>query len=194
MSEKLKDLLSFGNSKVGNDTAIFNMNPAFSCPSEKLNLCEHAKYCYAKKAERIYPQTLPYRERQETYWDSIDVKTFVEEFTTAIKKKKTTIKYLRFSESGDFKSQADVDKLSAIAEELKDIVVVYTYTARKDLDYTNISENLVVNGSGFMVSNNFYIINKKGDETAKSLVCNGSCIECRLCKMAKGRNIAVIKH
>jgi len=88
MNENLKDLLSFGNSKVGNDTAIFNMNAAFDCPSEKIGLCKHAKNCYAKKAERIYPQSLPYRRRQENYWDLTDVKTFVEEFKEAIKKQK----------------------------------------------------------------------------------------------------------
>jgi hypothetical protein len=44
---------------------------------------------------------------------------------------------------------------------------VYTYTARKDLNYENISDNLVVNGSGFMVSNNFYVINKIGEEFDK---------------------------
>jgi hypothetical protein len=54
MSEKLKDLLSFGNSKVGNDTAIFNMNAALDCPSEKLNFCQHAKSCYeARKRDCV---------------------------------------------------------------------------------------------------------------------------------------------
>jgi len=194
MSEKLKDLLSFGNSKVGADTAIFNMNAAFDCPSEKLNFCEHAKSCYAKKAERMYPQSLPYRRRQELYWDSIEVETFVNEFLEAIKnKKKTPIKYLRVSESGDFKSQDDLEKLSRIADLLNGTVIVYTYTARKDLNYKNISENLIVNGSGFMVSNNFYIIEKPGDEIDK-FVCPGACLTCNLCKRNRGRNIAVLKH
>lgn len=193
MSEKLKDLLSFGNSKVGNDTAIFNMNAALDCPSEKLGLCKHAKNCYAKKAERIYPQTLPYRRKQEIYWDSVDVDTFVTEFKDSIKKKKNPIKYLRISESGDFKTQADFDKLNEIAEKLKGTVVVYTYTAREDLNYDKISDNLIVNGSGFMVSNNFYVIDKVGDEIDK-YVCPGSCLNCNLCKRAKNRAIAVLKH
>jgi hypothetical protein len=44
-----------------------------------------------------------------------------------------------------------------------------------------------------MVSNNFYIIDKVGDEIDK-FVCPGACISCNLCKRAKGRNIAVLKH
>ena len=194
MKEKLKNLLSFGNSKVGEDTAIFNMNAAFDCPSEKLNFCAHAKTCYAKKAERMYPQALPYRKRQEAYWDSVDVDTFVDEFVEAIRnKKKVPIKYLRISESGDFKSQNDLDKLNEISDKLKGIVVVYTYTARKDLSYDKISDNLIVNGSGFMVSNNFYIIEKAGDEFDK-FVCPGACLTCNLCKRSRSRNIAVLKH
>ncbi len=142
--EHLKKLLSFGNMKVGNDTAIFNMNPAFRCPSEVLGLCDIAAKCYAKKAERIYPGTTPYRERQELYWDSTDAKTFTEEFIQSISRKRKPIEFLRVSESGDFKAQEDVDKLSTIADQLKrHNVVVYTYTARKDLDFSNISNNFL---------------------------------------------------
>jgi len=192
--EHLKKLLSFGNMKVGNDTAIFNMNPAFRCPSEELGLCVIASKCYAKKAERMYPGTSPYRERQELYWDSIDADTFADEFIQSVSKKKNPIKYLRVSESGDFKGQSDVDKLSDIANQLgKHNIVVYTYTARKDLDFSKKSKNLIVNGSGFMVSNNFYIIKEKEDKSDKFL-CPGGCLKCNLCKEEKSRNIAVLEH
>ena len=36
-------------------------------------------------------------------------------------------------------------------------VKVYTYTARRDLDFSNV-KHLVVNGSGFMVHNNFTVV------------------------------------
>jgi len=54
---------------------------------------------------------------------------------------------LRFSESGDFRTQKDVDKASAIADLLD--VPVWTYTARRDLDFTNLPANFTVNGSGY---------------------------------------------
>lgn len=107
---------------------------------------------------------------------------FVEELLEAIKRKKNTTKYIRFSESGDFSGQHDVEKMSKIAEMLKDHNVgVYTYTTRKDLNFQDISDNLVVNGSGFMISNNFYIVDKKEDAIDK-YICPSSCINCSFCK------------
>jgi hypothetical protein len=55
-----------GNRKIPKSTAIFNMSSALNCPSKKLGLCKAASQgakCYARKAEILYPQVLPYRER-----------------------------------------------------------------------------------------------------------------------------------
>ena len=186
---ELKNLVSQGNLKIGKDTLIFNMNAAKFCPSEKLGLCPHAKICYAKKAEKMYPQVLPFRIRQANYWDNINAETFATEITEIINRKKADIKYLRISESGDFNSQSDIDKLSRIADLLKDICKVYTYTARKDLNFTGISNNLTVNGSDFMVNNAFIVttnINKVN--------CIADCKKCNKCKVSKNRNIYVLKH
>lgn len=142
----------------------------------------------------MYPQTTPYRERQELYWDSVESERFVDEFMEAVSKKKKSIKYLRVSESGDFKSQDDVDKLSKIADALKEKgIVVYTYTARRDLDFSKKSDNLIVNGSDFMVSNNFYIVKNK-EEKKDKFICPGQCLKCKLCKEESKRNIAVLEH
>ena len=53
--------IKYGNLKLGDDTIIFNMGPALTCPSKRLNLCPiynesllvKAK-CYAEKAEILY--------------------------------------------------------------------------------------------------------------------------------------------
>ena len=187
--ENLKNLISQGNSKIGKDTFIFNMSSAKNCPSEKLGLCACSSICYAKKAERLYPQVLPYRNRQNEYWINTDAEKFVSEFIQVIARKKTKIKYLRFSESGDFLSQNCVNKLSKISDLLKGIVKVYTYTARKDLDFSNISDNLIVNGSGFMVSNNFTITKDINQKT-----CLGDCSKCNLCKVNRNKVIYVLSH
>ena len=189
----MNSLFSFGNLKVGNDTAIFNMTPAKYCPSAELGLCKVCDKCYARKAERLYPQVLPYRVRQMEFWQGVDTKIFVLIFKLVMESKRNKIKYLRFSESGDFCTQSDVDKVSGIAEQLKGIVKVYTYTARKDLDFSNVSDNLTVNGSGFMVHNNFYIYRDKS-ELIDNFICGGDCLKCNLCKVSKKRNIAVKLH
>jgi hypothetical protein len=180
-------LLSNGNRKIGNDTLIFNMTPATNCPSKKLGLCKLPEKCYAMKAERCYPQVLPYRKRQEWAWKDLTIKEFYSYVSDFIK---PGIKYFRFSESGDFRTQEDVDKMSELAELLKkDKVRVYGYTARSDLNYRNISNNIIVNGSGFMVSNSFTATLKP-----KGIVCGGNCRVCKKCKSARGLKIQVKIH
>ena len=188
-NDPLKDLVSQGNLKIGKDTLIFNITPAKYCSSEKLGLCKHANICYAKKAERLYPSVLPFRIRQFLYWENCTADQFASEIIEIIKRKKTKIKFLRFNESGDFRSQYDIVKLSQIADLLSDTVKVYTYTARKDLDFTRLSDNLTINGSGFMIHNNFSITKDK------SLVnCPANCRTCNKCKFSTGKVIYGLEH
>ena len=177
-----------GNKKLGRDTAVINMNSATDCPSEKLNLCAVCKICYAKKPEKQYPSVLPYRRRQERDFDNQSAN----QINFTIKKHKK-VRYLRFSESGDFKNQAAVNKMSAISDLMdKRNIKVYGYTARKDLDFSNISANMAVNGSGFMVSNNFYPVDKFS--SSDKYRCLGDCRKCNICKTPHNINIAVEKH
>ena len=185
----LESLLSNGNLKIGKDTLIFNMNPARYCPSDKLGLCKHSDICYAKKAEKMYKQVLPYRIRQSKYWNNCTAEKFVSDLVNVINSKKTKIKYLRVSKSGDFNSQSDVNKLSDISDLLKGIIKVYTYTARKDLNFDNISDNLTVNGSGFMVSNQFEVTTNKS-----TVNCPANCRICNKCKFSTGKIIYALKH
>ena len=187
--ENLKNLISQGNLKIGKDTLIFNMNPAKFCPSEKLGLCPHANICYAKKAEKMYPSVLPFRMRQANFWINCNAETFAAEITEIVNRKKTVIKYLRISESGDFESQNDINKLSKIANLLKGTIKLYTYTARKDLNFTGISDNLTVNGSNFMINNAFIITTD-----LNKVNCPADCKKCDKCKVSKNRNIYVLKH
>lgn len=191
--EHIKNLLSFGNSKLPANTAIFNMQAAQDCTSRKLGLCKVSNICYADKAERMYPQVLPYRRRQEAYWKECSAEQFAKEFQAVVSRKRNPVKYLRVSESGDFRSQKDLDKLSRIADLLKGVVKVYAYTARKDLDFSNVSGNLVINGSSFMVHNNFEAV--PGDVyESKDIKCPGDCKICSRCTVARGANIYVKNH
>ena len=184
-------VFSIGNTKIGRDTAIFNITPACECMSEKLGLCKIADKCYAKKAERMYKDSKPFRYRQTAFWDENTIDSFVEYFKAEVLTR--NMKYLRFQESGDFRTQLDVDKMSGIAEKLEGIVRCYTYTARRDLDFSNVSDNLVINGSGFMVDNCFYVIHNE-TEMIGNYLCKGNCRECNLCKHKLGIYIAVKIH
>lgn len=182
--------VSNGNKKIGSDTLIINMNSATDCPSRARGLCRVADKCYAMKAERCYPQVLPYRREQELYWDTHASSDISDGLKEVIRRKRNPISYIRFSEAGDFRSQWDVNKMKDIARRIPD-VVFYGYTARNDLNYTDLPDNMIVNGSGFQVSNSFTAV---PEILASDTRCPGNCRGCNLCKEARGIDIKVLYH
>lgn len=74
-----KQLFTVGNSKVGKDTIIFNLQPARFCPSFENGMCKIVKAdedgnfriaCYAYQDERQYKVALQLRLRQMRFWDT----------------------------------------------------------------------------------------------------------------------------
>lgn len=182
--------LSNENAKCGKNTLVLNMTTALKCPSRKLGLCALSDVCYAKQAELQYHhEVLPYRERQAQAWKSLDSKAITKQIVLNAIKRYVKIKYLRVSECGDFRSQMDVEKLSEIADRLKKYgILVYTYTKRRDLNFEKISDNLTVNGSDFMLHNEFRIVDEYSDDSVR---CAQNCAICDLCK---NRNHLLIEN
>lgn len=175
LTEKLmKANFKLGNKKLGVDTVIFNMTSGMDCPAR--DTCDVAKRCYAKADERFRPNCLNRRRRQMAFWDSVTPEQFVKAFPIP--------RYFRFSESGDFRSQKDVDKMAVVAGILKERhgVVTYGYTNRPDLDMSGLMKHAVVNGHGFMLSNNTVV----EDAPTGPFVCPGNCRTCDYCKVARG--------
>lgn len=163
-SKILSDYLSWGNTKICDKTAIFNLNSAHDCPNRETQekgesetgLCQVPwDLCYAGKSERTYKQPLDYRRRQEFLWDCIDPQTFAEAFVNVIDRK---IKYgnlksysevdLRFSEAGDFRTEGDIYKADHIADILhsRGVGAVYTYSASYKISawFDDSVNNLIV--------------------------------------------------
>jgi len=195
--DKKKMMVQFGNKKLPKTTMIFNMGSATNCPSKKLGLCKVCNICYAMKAEKQYPDCLPYRNRQEAFYakhDSIDIAKY---FIQAIEWKmnsKYPVDAIRFSEAGDFSNQAMVDKLMVVFSLIKKAfpkIRIYGYTARKDLNFTELMKFATVNGSNKMISNEFKAVDTFTDG---NLHCQCNCDTCTLCHVAKGRIIEVLKH
>lgn len=160
----LADYLSWGNRKISDTTAIFNMNSAHNCPNKKTQengesetgLCQVPwEVCYAGQTEKQYDTAREYRDRQEFLWDCIDPVTFGKAFLMVVNRK---IKYgnledmsdvdLRLSEAGDFRNNQDVYKAEKIAEILTDngVESVYTYSASYKINawFKLETENLTV--------------------------------------------------
>lgn len=178
---------------------IFNMQPYHNCVSRRLGLCQLDKPsdCYARKAEILRPNVLPYRLRQMEYWNTSTIDAIAKDIIEVQRGKRIKFLYLRLNESGDFRHADDIDKASAIA----DIIIAeagmatYTYTARKDLFPHRHSRYLVINGSGFMIDNNFMCVDRhyKANE-AHDIMCVGDCSICDRCKHKGGLIIKERKH
>jgi hypothetical protein len=203
--------VSQGNSKIGADTLIFNMGSANSCPSKARGFCKLGAKCYARKPESIYPDCLPYRDRQEIYWLNHSAKEIANALSDIILKrnlKKRVISYVRFNESGDFWSQECVNKLARVAAYVRAEtgVFIYGYTARKDLNFGDIV-SFSVKGSGHTAGNNGEAIARPKKDLAdlahkgtyeekgkKYTVCLADCSACNYCKKQDGRNIVFPIH
>ena len=190
--ERLK--LANGNFKIGKDTFILNITSATDCESMRLGLCDIGAKCYALKAEKQYKVSCLGARRDNTkIFDAMSAREIAADIVgRAARKKKHKIKYMRFSESGDFRTQADVKKISTIADKLAPHgITIYGYTARRDLDYSRVSSNMVINGSGFMLSNQFTAAK---DTSGAAIVCPMDCKTCDICKLPRGAKITVPMH
>lgn len=196
----LKGLLSEGNIKLPSSTAIFNITPAKFCPSMKLGLCKaknQGAKCYAMKAEYFRPQVLPYRIRQMKFWDSVSATEFAKQFLLINSQKiHSPFTALRINESGDFKSQQDLDKTEEIARILGlSGIKVYCYSSRSDLNFSRC-KNLIVSGSNFIkkgITNIFKIVKNKNERPKGYGMCAGDCKVCNRCQI-RGKSTCVIKH
>jgi len=202
----LKKLIRAGNLKIPKDTAIFNMSSATDCPSLALGLCkacvvnelmEKVTVCYALKSERsCRPNVLPFRRRQDAYWNKVTAEEFVLQFLMINARKPKKFNKIRFNEAGDFHSEDCVKKADKIAKLLKPHgVKCYCYTSRDDLEY-HFVRHLVINGSGFMlkgIPNEFRMIEKLEDRPAGYAKCPEDCRKCDRCSI-KGKKTFVLKH
>lgn len=184
------------NKKLGKGIITINMNAAMNCPSDKLNLCKNSKYCYAKKSERIYPSVLNFRNEQELYFDNTSSKQISTDLKEYIEQLNFKVTYIRFNESGDIKNQSSVKKLFDICNNLKDFKF-YMYTSRFDLNFKNKPKNLIINGSNFMLDNEFKMIFKQDLKHLNRYnynVCLSDCTNCKKCMQLNKQTIFVLKH
>lgn len=197
--------LSNGNTKLGPDTLVINLTSATDCPSRQRGLCQlsNPADCYALKAERLYKACLPYRRRQADYYQNTTINRVVGDIGAIIDQANRSkhvkavggIRYIRFSEAGDFTNQTDIIRLNRVAKCLNldhPNIQFYGYSARSDLDFSR-SPHLIVRGSGHDNGNAGRVIvrtltaDQKAQRTilldgTEYLICPGKCFGCTICK------------
>ena len=148
-----------GNKKLRNTEntrfIIWNLPAVKTCPFRTPH-CE--KSCYARKAERVYPQVLPSRERNYDESQRADfVENMIYTIETELNKKKYTGKKVvfRIHESGDFYNLEYAQKWLAIAEYFANddriVFLAYTksiwYFVNLGYGYPEFPYNLVIRSS-----------------------------------------------
>lgn len=128
----LEDLwvsMSKGNTKLAKNIKTFNLPAIKSCP----NAGECAKSCYAKKAERQYPEVRISRARNYRLAKE-STKLLKQKILQQLKKGDI----VRIHESGDFFCQEYVDMWTEIVKKRPD-VMFYAYTKTEHLfDFSEI--------------------------------------------------------
>lgn len=201
--KKIRSLVHCGNRKLSTDTMITNMCTGRDCPAAKLGLCKNRKICYTLKSERLYPEVLPYRRRQQEYWHNTDVGTIIDDYCLFLDHKYVKVRQFRYNESGDFLTTADIEKLHEIAIALhrKYQIITYGYSARVDLmseyiKHTHLQRYFVVKLSGYEIPglNSTCVVNKNEQVPTGYKLCPGkNCMsKCRMC--LKRVNVAFRKH
>jgi len=194
---------SIGNNKLPTTTMIFNMGSATHCPADKMGLCPMGKCngdgtCYALKAERLYPQVLPFRTRQENVWLNSTADDIVSAINEVLKTR-PYINAIRVNESGDFHSIECVNKLSKVASKIQ--IPMYTYTHGSDLFTKKVtdklSKNLSVNFScdmNYKHNHNEFRLPEDVPANTKTFGCKGDCSVCSMCVKPRGIIITNAKH
>ena len=134
----ITDYVKLGNSKLPDDTAIFNIASATDCVNRGTARCQvDSEECYAYRTESWRTNVLRYRRRQGDFWDAHTAYEFSTLFSLWLERKRKTVSRLRFDVSGDIRNRQDIEKIDAIAESLD--IPVYTYTASSHVNFDGIN-------------------------------------------------------
>ena len=181
-------LLKYGNAKL-NNTLVFNL------PASNEVCGRICKNCYAIKAQRIYPNVLPYRTRMLEYSQQPNfVSTIINDINSCTK----PFKYIRIHESGDFYSQDYINSWIDIASSFPQYTF-YAYTKRlNEFDFSSFKSlpNVVLINSLHFGKLNY---GKPGSEPVVAFVCPATkltrCgIECVYCMTKQAQHNGVYFH
>ena len=184
--------VSSGNRKMTCPT--FNLPACVTCP-DKTEMC--AKHCYARKAEKMYPDVLPCRKRNLA--DS-EGPSFVRAMVDLVQRRARGGLF-RIHESGDFYSQAYLDKWIAIAKACPGVRFL-AFTKSFHLDFSKTPRNLQLIASVWPDTRARRPRNwpraYAGDckrMRRRTLECTGLCDSCGICwYMTENRGIVDAVH
>lgn len=182
--------VTFGNAKLPETTAIVSCGTWFNCPGRTEGFCNLATKCYDKCREVMSHKITKFRLEEEIAFRALTAKEIADSIIIQIKlhnAKPSTknIKQIRWNEVGELRNQNDLNKMVEISNILyKELSIKsYTYTHNKYLNFDIERPYLTINGSGFMVDNEYRVLPK--DEVSKvkekHFDCDCDCTKCNVC-------------
>ena len=156
--------IAFGNKKVPKTTAIANTTSWFLCPGRLKGFCELHEVCYDKCRE-VMGSVNKSRLNHDLWWRQNDADTIAQFYIYSIKAEslkhpEAPINLVRFQEVGDFRNQEDLVKMRDVSNNIYNALGInsYTYSHNRYLDYSIDRPHLTINGSGFMIDNQFTVV------------------------------------
>ena len=190
-----------GNAKLPKTTMIINLGTWFNCPGRKEKFCDICQKCYDKSPEVRFKERIRDRLEQEILFRSCSKELLTTIILTNIdywnNHHKTKIKNIRWSEVGDLRNKEDLDKVIYISNEIyrRRNIKSYIYTHNQSLDFWSTERpGLVINGSGFMVDNEYRVLPKDQienefnnlDDLSNKRECICDCTKCGYCLEKNG--------
>jgi hypothetical protein len=182
--------ITFGNKKM--TIPIFSI-PAVKTCTGSTPLCR--KYCYAKKAEELFPAVLPRRKRNLALSKTPEfVDKISAELATA-----PLIPFVRIHESGDFYSQEYLDKWFEVCKRFPKRTFL-AFTKAFNLDFSKKPKNFKLYYSVFpdtdcakvpkggrkaITQITYKSFKGVNPEIGKAVHCGGYCDTCLVCFVAK---------
>ena len=185
--------ITFGNAKLPKTTCIVNLGTWFNCAGRKEKFCELCEKCYDKSPEVRFKQRTKDRLEQEIYWRATDADTFASKLINKIEKYNEKTKYkinlIRWAEVGEIRNQEDLEKIIEVSNEVFEYLGIksYIYTHNKNLNFNIDRPNLTINGSGFMIDNEYRVVKNKEQEynnlsdLSNKRECICDCTQCSYC-------------
>lgn len=196
--------ITFGNKKVPKTTAIMNTTSWFLCPGRLQGFCELHEVCYDKCRE-VMGSVNKSRLNHDLWWRSNDADT-ISQFciysikAESLKHPETPINLVRFQEVGDFRNQEDLIKMRDVSNNIYDALGInsYTYSHNRNLDYSIDRPHLTINGSGFMIDNQFTVVSpseyKRYVESHNCFQCPQKCEMCNsICSQKLGIEVVEVE-
>lgn len=193
---KPKMHVSVGNLKLPLYILIFNLGTWFNCSGRKEKFCDICVECYDKPPEVRFKRRIIDRIEHEVWWRENPADIIAKEIILFIRNwnehNKIKIKYIRFSEVGEIRNQKDLEKVVDVSNIVGEKLGIYSYiyTHNKKLDFNIDRPFLTINGSDFMVDNEFRII-KDDNFDLKEDYYECKC-DCSICNKCIGKNNLVI--